>query len=150
MAHSIGVIVPLSIGNCGVTPARIAISLTTLSDKLDIDAHKHLHYKYREMLTVHQSRYQRFFQNISQAQGCCFQRFCCSHNEGIEIPAGFLIACLDDAFVSCDTDDFLNRLSLPYRPHERTAWYHRYSVRVDGAPDVAFVGKLLAECDASP
>ena len=27
MAHSIGVIVPLSIGNCGVTPAKIAISL---------------------------------------------------------------------------------------------------------------------------
>ncbi len=62
-----------------------------------------------------------FFQNISQAQGCCFQRFCCSHNERIEIPAGFLIGCLGDAFVSCDTDDFLNKVSFPYRPHERTA-----------------------------
>ncbi|EZH78904.1 MAG: hypothetical protein BGO64_00790 [Aeromonas sp. 62-46] len=39
----------------------------------------------------------------------------------VEIPAGFLIGRLDDAFVSCDTDDFLNKISFPYWPHERTA-----------------------------
>lgn len=88
-----------------------------------------------------------YFKTLKSLSGVIFDGFMVVNDAGIEIPANFLVSRLGDGFVCVDIDGFLDRITPPYKCFERRGWYYHYSLRVDGAPDLAFVGKLLAECD---